>query len=486
MSRFQLPTQKGTELWPQVMRPMVLVRFRNVKPGSILARALISQLGGQINRFYQAQAQNYALSGATFAAKSTTIGDMRLSYSNNFGTEMIYVEIAPGVLEEARRRLEQERRKKSREGTSIDWLALDIFVKGPRYRSIWQEPPEVGNITIDRFPMVGDASFEVWNPDTTDYASNVRATDASPSGYTSGFFPGQLEENSIRFADWRPWWSGEGVGVWDELIPPLAYDPSWFKEGEATFDLHAQSYPDGYPSPIPWVVGTYMKIPPERVYPDDDEEYVPPEPEPVTFRIGGMSNVVQYLDTSGVPDDVSAWKLKFRLRKYSIPIGAEFEEVDIDAPWPPHDEEYPKGDELRTFVQPYVAADGAVTLDEGPPTNQADFYRQYEWVRTRDRDTLPWDEAEVLADPGQVPCYAVGAQWGPPKDGGVTEMASMDNQGMGLSLHETDWLDYTMPCVMVDDSYGVWPGKNTMTPLAEITYDPTQERPEDQVTFTKL
>ena len=34
--------------------------------------------------------------------------------------------------------------------------------------------------------------------------------------------------------------------------------------------------------------------------------------------------------------------------------------------------------------------------------------------------------------------------------------------------------------------FGVWPGKNMMTQLAEITYDPTQERPEDQVTFTKL
>jgi len=484
VSKFQLPTQKGTELWPQVMRPMVMVRFRGVPPGTAVARELLNMLQGKINQFYTAQAQNYALSPMAFAGKGVDYGDLRMAYTNNFGTEIIYVQVSSAVLEEAKRLAEKERRKKSREGASIDWLALDIFVKGPRYRSQWQEPPEIGHVTVDRFPVVADASFEVWNPDTDDYASNVKVTDASPPDYTPDYFPGQLEENSIRFADWRPWWNGEGVGVWDELTPPLAYDTALFDHGDAVFELHPETYPDGYPSPTPWVVGTYMKVPPERVYPDDEEEYDPPEPEPVTFRIGGMSNIQQYTAPDDA-EDVTAWKIKFRLRKYSISIGEEFEEIDADEPWPPRDDEYPKGDELRTFVQPHAAADGDVTFWNGPPANAADFYTQYAWVRRRDSISDPWVETEELEEPGQVPCYAVGSQWGLAPDG-VTEMASMDNSGMGVSLHETEWLDYTMPCVMVDDSFGVWPGKNMMTQLAEITYDPTQERPEDQVTFTKL
>jgi hypothetical protein len=109
VSKFQLPTQKGTEVWPQVMRPMVTVRFEGVPAGSPLAQELYAMLQGPIDGFYRKQAQNYSLSPVTMTGTRTDLGDLKMSYTNNMGTETVQVQVASRIAEEAVRRVEEKK-----------------------------------------------------------------------------------------------------------------------------------------------------------------------------------------------------------------------------------------------------------------------------------------------------------------------------------------------------------------------------------------
>ena len=117
MSNWQLPTQKGTELFPQATRSPVKVRFEGVPPGSSLARELYGMLQGPIDKFYRGQAQAYSLGVTDQQAGHQTTPEMQLRYQNNQGRETVHVKVAKHVVEAAVKRQSRER---------WDWALLDF------------------------------------------------------------------------------------------------------------------------------------------------------------------------------------------------------------------------------------------------------------------------------------------------------------------------------------------------------------------------
>lgn len=101
MSKWQLPSQKGTELWPSATRSPVKLVFEGVPPGSPLAELLFQQLKGEINQFYVKSAQSYALSTATQQGNTQRLGDTVLQYKNNQGSETVRVHPAKSLVSQA-------------------------------------------------------------------------------------------------------------------------------------------------------------------------------------------------------------------------------------------------------------------------------------------------------------------------------------------------------------------------------------------------
>lgn len=61
MFKWNLPNQKGTNLWPQTTRQPTKVAIQGIDPNSTLARAAVHKFRNQINHFQRSQQQNYAL-----------------------------------------------------------------------------------------------------------------------------------------------------------------------------------------------------------------------------------------------------------------------------------------------------------------------------------------------------------------------------------------------------------------------------------------
>lgn len=126
MSRFRLPTQKGTELFPATTRLPVMVRFQGVPPGSPLARALYEQLRGKIDRFYDRQAQNYSLSVVEVSAKLAKIDGVTMRYTALQGVERIDVTVPVELIEKVIKELEPEPERK---GDYLPWVVVDVRVR---------------------------------------------------------------------------------------------------------------------------------------------------------------------------------------------------------------------------------------------------------------------------------------------------------------------------------------------------------------------
>lgn len=107
MSKFQLPTSKAGEAFPTTIQAPVAVRFAGVPAGSPLARELYAALQGPISQFYQACAQNYALSLGTHARVQRELPHAQLSYINNHGSETVYVRVSRELQEHAVRQLKR-------------------------------------------------------------------------------------------------------------------------------------------------------------------------------------------------------------------------------------------------------------------------------------------------------------------------------------------------------------------------------------------
>jgi len=122
VSKFQLPTSKAGEAFPDTIKSPVSVRFDGVPPGTDLARALFQSLQGEINSFYLRCAQNYALSPSPGMRNFSAGLDWSMQYINNQGMETIRISVSRDRIE----KLQQETRK-SREW---DWVLIEADIGG--------------------------------------------------------------------------------------------------------------------------------------------------------------------------------------------------------------------------------------------------------------------------------------------------------------------------------------------------------------------
>lgn len=104
MSKFILPTQKGTETFPAVMKAPTAVRIHGVEPHSEAARVLTSRFAAHINHFHVSQAQKYSLSTVENYRAHATYPGLKMTYTNLQGHETIDIVVADEVLEEEKKR----------------------------------------------------------------------------------------------------------------------------------------------------------------------------------------------------------------------------------------------------------------------------------------------------------------------------------------------------------------------------------------------
>lgn len=97
MSKWQLPTQKGTTVFPQVTTAPTKVRFDGVPAGSDLAKHLYRQFAPQINHFHRAQAQKYSLSTIENYRAHGTYPGLKMTYTNLQGQETVQITVTAPV-----------------------------------------------------------------------------------------------------------------------------------------------------------------------------------------------------------------------------------------------------------------------------------------------------------------------------------------------------------------------------------------------------
>jgi hypothetical protein len=98
MKRWQLPTQKGTELWPRTtVQPPKLV-IEGVETGTPLYRAVAEHYGGQLKQFHGKAQQDYALSAVDRMRRHAEWTGARATYVNQGGNETLTLRVDAGVL----------------------------------------------------------------------------------------------------------------------------------------------------------------------------------------------------------------------------------------------------------------------------------------------------------------------------------------------------------------------------------------------------
>lgn len=92
-SSFNLPTQKGTEVWPQETALPAVTRFVDFDKSTGEAEQFMRSFGSRLRQFHQAQAQNHSLR-TTEDTRNTIVLDnkYRVTYLNQMGMETITVE----------------------------------------------------------------------------------------------------------------------------------------------------------------------------------------------------------------------------------------------------------------------------------------------------------------------------------------------------------------------------------------------------------
>lgn len=208
MSKWTLPTQKGTTVWPQTTRSPVKVRFDGVPAGSELARLLYNSLKGPINRFYQKAAQAYALGVTDQAGLHQTTADWSIRYLNNQGDETLIIKVAADVVHEISESLKRY----------WDYAIIEVrvpnaqsagefaaFIRSPRMQVInpgdampikgvakddfWWDLGPHPNLTPDRTVAYPDANFFLRPPidtiSTTEIVGSLRVDLRPFRGLTS-------------------------------------------------------------------------------------------------------------------------------------------------------------------------------------------------------------------------------------------------------------------------------------------------------------
>jgi hypothetical protein len=99
VSKWQPPTQKGTELFPDVKGPTV-IRVRGVEPGSDQAQRIVGKFASQIGHFHRSQMQKYSLSTIENYRAHGAYPGLKMTYTNLQGQETIYIDVTGEVGDE--------------------------------------------------------------------------------------------------------------------------------------------------------------------------------------------------------------------------------------------------------------------------------------------------------------------------------------------------------------------------------------------------
>lgn len=213
MSKDQLPTQKGTTLFPQVTKALTKVRFHGVPPGSQEAQQLVQRYAAQINHFHRAQAQKYALSTVENYRAHGTYPGLKMTYTNLQGQEIIDIRVET-VLPQVEGQAKQE--------TPPDFCVVDLVVENSInvyseiYFKLVQPEPDV-------YPYeYSDGNFD---PDW-DYSNQAE-------------FP--LMEATVA------WSATSNVDFADRIHSLMVDFRRLPKFGRVVVDLYGRATPDEYP-----------------------------------------------------------------------------------------------------------------------------------------------------------------------------------------------------------------------------------------------
>jgi len=129
---WQLPTQKGTEVFPETTKVPVKV-VMTVPPSADRAAAqrVYERNQGVINKFYLKAAQQHALGIVDVTAMQMQVPGMKLRYSNNQGVEAVFVEVSDTVT--------KQEGGEEKKGWEWDFLLVDIEV--PVWSTGYAEKP---------------------------------------------------------------------------------------------------------------------------------------------------------------------------------------------------------------------------------------------------------------------------------------------------------------------------------------------------------
>lgn len=137
MSKWQLPNQKGTELWPSATRSPVKVIVEGAELSRNQAAVLKRQLEGVVNQFYMAAAQNYALGVATNQKTRKALPGVRMQYENVQGQEIVRVSVS----KQFARQLEEKKTEKSPwECAIVELVWQDAPIRSPNLAAFMVSP----------------------------------------------------------------------------------------------------------------------------------------------------------------------------------------------------------------------------------------------------------------------------------------------------------------------------------------------------------
>lgn len=94
----QLPSQKGTELWPNTTQMPTKLVIKGVDGGTPLAAAIVDHFDGRLKSFHAKQQQNYALSATAQHRAHVEWKGGRATYVNQGGQEYLTLEVDPELL----------------------------------------------------------------------------------------------------------------------------------------------------------------------------------------------------------------------------------------------------------------------------------------------------------------------------------------------------------------------------------------------------
>jgi hypothetical protein len=140
--RFWLPTQKGTELFPNVTQQPTKLVIEGVPTGTPLFRVVAAHFAGQLKQFHSKAQQAYALSTTNQMRRHIEMTGAQATYLNQYGQETLTLQVDRSVLEEL----------KQHAGEPWDWAIINFKVLDPPSDAIfaaYQIAPLLQTLTPD-------------------------------------------------------------------------------------------------------------------------------------------------------------------------------------------------------------------------------------------------------------------------------------------------------------------------------------------------